>query len=261
MNRCSRIAPQKRRDPKDYCTGGELIFIRRAKRKVTAMHLASLRNRMLFAACAVFALAGSTSGLRAEDADDTSSKTIDQRIIDGILSGIGLQRDRPAIEYRERSPLVVPPGRDLPPPETTATVNNPAWPVDAGDKRRKESLRDRQRKNFDSAIDDGRVLTREELDRGRQVTRRGPDGSRQTEDVDQTMLKPNEMGKGILNWGMFRSRNETAVFTGEPPRTTLTEPPAGYRTPSSAQPYGLGQQAAPPPLTEEQRRSKYGTNE
>ena len=28
-------------------------------------------------------------------------------------------------------------------------------------------------------------------------------------------------------------------FAGEPPRTSLIEPPVGYRTPSSSQPYGV----------------------
>jgi hypothetical protein len=225
------------------------------------MRLASLRSTILFTALAtVIVVAGSSSNARAEDDDDDA--TIDQKILRGILSGIGLQRDRPNIEYRERSPLVVPPGRDLPPPETeSAVAKNPAWPQDAGETRRKDALRAQQRKNFNSAIDDGRVLTREELDRGGKATRRGSDGSRRTEDVDQTMLKPYEMGPSIFSRGIFKGREETATFTEEPPRTTLVQPPSGYRTPSPSQPYGIGQKAAPAPLTEEQRKNKYGTNE
>jgi hypothetical protein len=34
--------------------------------------------------------------------------------------------------------------------------------------------------------------------------------------------------------------NEQAQFTGEPTRGSLTQPPPGYQTPSSAQPYGAG---------------------
>jgi hypothetical protein len=229
--------------------------------KVIAMRLASLRNTMLFAAfAAVLVVAGSTSNARAEDDDDET--TIDQKILRGLLSGIGLQKDRPNIEYRERSPLVVPPVRNLPPPETDAAVaKNPAWPNDAGDKRRKDAVADRHRKNFNSAIDDGRVLRGNEMATGSTSPRRGSDGSRRTEDVDQTMLKPYEMGPSIFSRGIFKSREESAVFTGEPPRTRMTEPPTGYRTPSASQPYGIGQKAAPPPPTEEQRKSKYGTNE
>jgi hypothetical protein len=225
------------------------------------MRVASLKNRMLFAAlAAVIVVAGSTSNARAEDDDDAA--TIDQKILKGILNSIGLQQDRPNIEYRERSPLVVPPGRNLPPPETdAAAAKNPAWPNDAGEKRRKDAVADRHRKNFNSAIDDGRVLRADELATGSTSPRRGPDSSRRTEDVDQTMLKPSEMGPNIFSRNIFKGREEKATFTGEPPRSTLTEPPTGYRTPSASQPYGIGQKAAPTAPTEEQRKSKYGTNE
>ena len=39
---------------------------------------------------------------------------------------------------------------------------------------------------------------------------------------------------------------EAGSFTGEPPRTALTEPPPGYQTPSPDQPYGVGKEAAAP---------------
>jgi hypothetical protein len=44
------------------------------------------------------------------------------------------------------------------------------------------------------------------------------------------------LGLGLGN------QKERATFTREPARGSLTEPPPGYRTPSPAQPYGLGQQ-------------------
>jgi hypothetical protein len=223
------------------------------------MRLASLRNRTLFAAfAAALIIAGGVSNARAED--EEAEPTLDQKILRGFLSSIGLQREAPSIEYRERSPLVVPPSRDLLPPEELTVTKNPAWPVDAGEKRRKDALRAQQRKNFDSAIDDGRVLTAEEMARGRGAPRR-PDGSRRTEDVDATMLKPYEMDQGVLSRLFSGKREEAAVFTREPPRTTLTEPPTGYRTPSSSQPYGLGQKAQQAAPTHQQLKDKYGTNE
>jgi hypothetical protein len=47
-------------------------------------------------------------------------------------------------------------------------------------------------------------------------------------------------------------KEEYATFTGEPTRSKLTEPPAGYRTPSAAQPYGVGKEkwVAPKAATE-----------
>jgi hypothetical protein len=46
--------------------------------------------------------------------------------------------------------------------------------------------------------------------------------------------------------GLIGSKEEYTNFTGEPPRTSLTEPPVGYRTPSPAQPYGVGKQRGAP---------------
>ena len=39
-------------------------------------------------------------------------------------------------------------------------------------------------------------------------------------------------------------RSETGTFTGEPARESLTAPPAGYQTPSPAQPYGIGRRTS-----------------
>ena len=53
---------------------------------------------------------------RAQD-DDEDDKTFEEKIIEGIMAGIGgTNMDNRGIEYRERSPLVVPPKLDLPPP-------------------------------------------------------------------------------------------------------------------------------------------------
>ena len=53
---------------------------------------------------------------RAQE-DDDDDKTFEEKIIEGIMSGIGgTNMENRGIEYRERSPLVVPPKLDLPPP-------------------------------------------------------------------------------------------------------------------------------------------------
>ena len=54
--------------------------------------------------------------VRAAD-DDDDDKTFEEKIIEGIMRGIGgTNMENRGIEYRERSPLVVPPKIDLPPP-------------------------------------------------------------------------------------------------------------------------------------------------
>jgi hypothetical protein len=56
-------------------------------------------------------------------------------------------------------------------------------------------------------------------------------------------MSPSQLNsKGIFNWNalMGTHLNETAKFEGEPTRNALTQPPAGYQTPSPAYPYGGG---------------------
>ena len=56
------------------------------------------------------------------------------------------------------------------------------------------------------------------------------------------MQRPGELGyKGGLFGGLFKdnTKPEVATFAGEPTRSELTQPPAGYRTPSPSHPYGL----------------------
>ena len=79
---------------------------------------------------------------------------LDTQILRNIMSGLGLQRgDEPQIDYHERGPLVLPPGKDLPPPQADASVvANPAWPKDPDIARAKaeaEHERNAQRRSRD----------------------------------------------------------------------------------------------------------------
>ena len=101
-----------------------------------------MRLTNVFGASAVFAVAFGVAALlfpaSARAADDEDS--IDKKFMRGIMEGLGLKRDGEAmINYRERSPLVIPPSRELPPPERsdTVTANNPAWPKDPDVERRR----------------------------------------------------------------------------------------------------------------------------
>jgi hypothetical protein len=61
-------------------------------------------------------------------------------------------------------------------------------------------------------------------------------------------MSPKELGfKGSLFGTLFaKDKPETAKFTGEPRRTSLTQPPPGYQVPSPDQPYGIGKEASKP---------------
>jgi hypothetical protein len=47
--------------------------------------------------------------------------------------------------------------------------------------------------------------------------------------------------KNIFSFDLLNpNKSEYGTFTGEPTRTSLTDPPPGYLTPSADQPYGVG---------------------
>ena len=100
---------------------------------------------------------------RAQD-DDDDDKTFEEKIIGNIMSGIGATNmENRGIDYRERSPLVVPPKLDLPPPaSTSAEVNVPNWPKDPDEARRKKAIAARKKENKDP-VEASRVLTPSEL--------------------------------------------------------------------------------------------------
>lgn len=202
--------------------------------------------RRLVRAAAICALALACVAGPAFAADEEEEDSIETKIIKGIL-GIN---DKDSIDYRERPPLVVPPSRTLPPPETTSSVSNPAWPKDpeiAEKKKRKAAANQQRRRDPE---EDGKPLTPAQLEVGRQAGAGRATGPG-VADADRSRLSPAELGnKGNPLSKIFSdsSKSETAVFTGEPQRSSLTQPPPGYLTPSPAQPYGLGakQEAAKP---------------
>lgn len=207
-----------------------------------------------------FALAAAvlTASPKAYAADDKEEEPAwDTKILRGILESIGLQRDEKVINYQERAPLVIPPSKTLPPPERSDALiaNNPAWPKDPDVLRAREerAFARENRTTAQEAIDrDTRPLRPDQLTPGRkpgQSTRTA--NSRQETTYDEKnnqRLSAKEMGyTGGLFGKMFGGNDdETARFTGEPPRTALTEPPPGYQTPSPDQPYGTSERSQAP---------------
>jgi hypothetical protein len=189
--------------------------------------------------------------LAQDDPDDNALTRFEKRIWGGIVRGLGLQSpDDPVIEYRERSPLVVPPSRNLPPPQANAAAKrNPAWPTDPDVKRAKDRAEARRRMsagNHNYEIDKGGTnLSPAELNppAARTVTGSTAGGSPPPAQPHGATLQPSQLGYtgGLFSWmgfGFGQPKQEVGTFIAEPPRTDLTAPPAGYQTPSPAQPYG-----------------------
>src|SRR5438445_2901418 len=105
-----------------------------------------------------------TSGAARAQEDDEDDKTFEEKIIEGIMAGIGgTNMENRGIEYRERSPLVVPPKLDLPPPAgATAEAKAPNWPKDPDEQRRKAAIAARKKANKDP-MEASRILTPSEL--------------------------------------------------------------------------------------------------
>ncbi len=204
--------------------------------------------------CAVAATCALASGQRALADDDDDDEPFETKIMKSIL-GIN---DKDSIDYRERAPLVVPPTMNLAPPEQ-AKIDNPAWPKDASIQERKKRRAAAKQPRRDPELD-ARPLTPAELNPngiGRPGAGPAASASDNAEFEGQRKLKPNELGyKGGLFDSIFRdtSKPESAVFTGEPARSALTDPPPGYMTPSPSHPYGLGvKKEAPKPYKLEDR--------
>jgi hypothetical protein len=206
-------------------------------------------NRQRFAAFAgilAVALAFGSGSAWAEDGDDVP---LDTKLFRRFMKELGFRNGDEGIEYRERAPLVVPPSRNLPPPQSeAAATRDPAWPKDPDVARRRAetaSEKAKLRRTDDSVIESARALRPDEL-KGNPAAASSNEPARPSGEEASRPLNPSQLSGGSKNWLDTLSstfgvqRPESAPFTGEPPRTSMTAPPPGYQTPSPSQPYGVG---------------------
>jgi hypothetical protein len=165
-------------------------------------------------------------GARAQDSGG------DGTLFGSMLKGLGIGGEN-NIEYRERPPLVVPPGRDLPPPQAPGTARNPNWPVDP--------------KSADVPKKGNQVR---DLDRLPVPQRPAVPSVAVTNPTAPGAAPPSEPG---LFGKLFNSSEMPAsgAVIPVPTRKSLTEPPLDYEAPSTAQPYGTATPAAPAKTTPE----------
>ncbi|MEE7458420.1 hypothetical protein MPAR168_08910 [Methylorubrum populi] len=183
--------------------------------------LGSIRGPALCAAL----LAGSAGAARAEG-----------EFMRDTLSNLGLiEPDRPAITYRERAPLAMPPklgGKEdltagLPVPRSRQA--DPAWPKDPEVLQRERAAVEAKKPIVRGAQgrmnDNNETLSVYEMDAGRRAGAGALSGPASTpgegDTRTSTWLNPFELLKG---------KSETVEPTlVEPDRDTLTDPPTGYR--------------------------------
>jgi hypothetical protein len=192
--------------------------------------------RAAFASALVITL---TVPALAGDVDADADDTLDTKIMRNFLTGIGLQKDTGAgIDYHERSPLVVPPTRELRPPQSAATIaNDPAWPKDKDVAARKKTAK--KQAIAPSEEEDMRQLRPDEL-RGAPSAGSGAAGDQGNPNATRAeQMTPQQLGHtGFTFSNVFNREGRQVQFTGEPARSSLTEPPVGLRTPSAKYPYG-----------------------
>jgi hypothetical protein len=204
-----------------------------------------------------------TGGISAVRAADDGSN--DDTAIAKILQKLGLKAppdQSPDITYSERSPLVVPPTRDLPPPVADAPPGTD-WPKDAAKPRKHvrskspppapapvatvpaapaaeagtAAVQPGQAPQGAQPPQPGQAAQPAQPGQAAQGAQPAPPG--QTGTVARV---PNPTPQPTSWWNpkTWFNREEYANFSTEPPREDLTDPPAGYRTPSPDQPYGVG---------------------
>lgn len=193
-----------------------------------------LHRVALCGAVAVLVVGGTYSMARAGD-DVVSNQSFGDKVWNtlGLHNPFDTQYE---INYSERSPLVVPPRRDLPKPVSSTAKPAPNWPTDPEIIKRQQAKEDDKvtPRPYDSVMESSRALTPAELGVGRVTPAVSAPGV-----GEQTT--PSELGqpkKSFFNFD-WTKKEEYGTFTGEPPRVSLTDPPPGYQTPSPDQPYGI----------------------
>jgi hypothetical protein len=163
-----------------------------------------------------------------------------------LLGAAGvLELPKAPIDYEERSPLVVPPSSELPPPSNVGDASklNPEWPNDPDwnqvrQKTAKRRISEEERRgNF---YPDGGFVKVEDMSRVNPVRpKKNPDptGGYTTagEEAKNGTERYSPSQLGFLGWG----KKDSTTFKGEPDRALLTDPPPGYRVPSPNAPYGV----------------------
>lgn len=223
----------------------------------------SMMFRTLRLAVVPLVIGLTASAARAGDDD----RTFSEKIMDGFYGTIrGTNMDNRGIDYRERSPLVVPPTLDLPPPAASSAEAQIAnWPKDPDERQRKAVIAAKKKSapppqrvqvttaGAAAAMEAARPINiappAEEPQVPGTVRPAYANDRNGTARIDPVYDQPGDLFTGgaagladsIGLGGLFGTgKNEVVVQPGtEPVREALTQPPVGYQTPSSSYAYGV----------------------
>ncbi|MDQ8726844.1 hypothetical protein [Bradyrhizobium sp. LHD-71] len=214
-------------------------------------------NRLLYTIATVATIGVLFTAAPAFAIDDDEPAR-DEGFIGNLMRGLGATDGSNGINYRERSPLVVPRQLTLPPPETQRpTAAN--WPKDPDVLERRaarEAIKKRNKVLENEPAEQIRIQP-EPLGQARARTataapQPGLSEERRLINEGSGILSPSQLGVTKNLFGLFGSKREDNVpFTSEPTRESLTQPPPGYQTPSSNQAYGISEVDRAQPLNEQ----------
>jgi hypothetical protein len=203
-------------------------------------------------------LAMSAGPARAGDDD----RTFTEKVSDGFYGMIrGTNMDNRGIDYRERSPLVVPPTLDLPPPASaSADAQIANWPKDPDERQRKAVIAAKKKAappvarvqvtaaGAPQAINIAPPVTPEQTPIPGTTRPAYANEQNGTARTDPVYDKPGDLftggaadladSIGIGNLFGGSTKNVQVDPGTEPARQALTQPPVGYQTPSPSYAYG-----------------------
>ncbi len=142
---------------------------------------------------------------------------------------LGIEDEKPELDYRPRPPLVIPPKIELPKPIDKSVAKSPQWPNDP-DVAAQRAAAEARRKPVEKTID-GRPLSIEEMRAGR-VAGAGVPTAPAEPVAPKNMsawIPPTEMK--LIEEKLKMAKAAEYGPGQEPPRQWLTDPPKGYRKP------------------------------
>jgi len=143
---------------------------------------------------------------------------------------LGIQDEKPELDYRPRPPLVIPPKMELPKPIEKAA--KPAqWPNDP-DVAAQRAAAEARKKPAEKVGTEGRPLTIEEMRAGR-VAGAGVPTAIPEPVAPRNMsawIPPSELK--LIEDKIKLAKSAEMAPGQEPPRQWLTDPPKGYRKPA-----------------------------
>ena len=159
-------------------------------------------------------------------------------LVKNLLGTIGIiPSDQPAIDYRERAPLVLPPRMDLREPAGpgAAQARSPQWPTDpeaVAARRQEAEARLPAGETEARRMNDRERLSPEEMQAGRRATSAysRPQPAK-GENKDSYWISPE-----VLRAQRSGPDEKAVLAGGEPTRSRLAQPPSGMRKPLAGAP-------------------------